>query len=59
MSGLISGKLLLRQELETLTDGSDADALHAHPAIGGDLVHVEENLSGTLALALSKGVIIN
>ncbi len=41
MSGLISGKLLLRQELETLTDGSDADALHAHPAIGGDVVYAD------------------
>ena len=26
-------------ELETLTDGSDADALHAHPGIGGDVVY--------------------
>jgi len=49
MSGLISGKLLLRQELETLTDGSDADALHAHPAIGGGPGGGEGNLNGAPA----------
>ncbi len=60
MSGLVSGKLLLRQELETLTDGSDADALHTHPAIGAtefwlDANSLSNSASGATLTFQSKG----
>jgi len=43
-------------ELDTLTDGSNADALHAH---SGDLMHVEEDLAGSAAITTTKAAVLN
>lgn len=46
-------------ELETLTDGSDADALHTHSADGIDTSAIHDNQSAEISVITEKGSPVN
>lgn len=49
-----AGTDVLASELETLTNGSDADALHTHPSVSSDAAAIHDNVANEISLITEK-----